>query len=358
VEKLQVLISGGEPPDVWDGPSSAEQLVGLNVLEPLDPLIKRDKVDLKRFNQKHLERGAMFRDQMWLSPKAYTGNALCLALNVDLFKQAGVAVPSADSKSSWTWQQFVDSLLKLTKTGSSGDVAQFGILAFGSTTYTPPPLWEADWVSADLKTITCDSAAMQECYTSFFDLPFKYHVLPRLGEGAQLFGSANPFFIGKAAATVVAPFSIPQFTQTKNVEIALAPMPRAKRSTPDLSGDYLGIPKGAKEVQEAWQFLKWLNDGSRYAKFVGKVPAETTQVEPWIRDQFKSYADPRPQVVASAIENAGAGVNLGRHPKLTQLSNVILPAMNNDIWLQKLAPADFLRSIKPQLQDIVDGKAG
>ncbi len=352
VEKLQVLISGGDSPHIWDGPG-----ISMALLEPIDAMVKRDKVDLKRFNQKHVEAGAIKEGKMWLFPKAYTGNALCFALNVDMFREAGVPLPSADSKSSWSWQQFMDALVKLTRTGSSGDVSQFGIQAFGSTTYTPPLLWEADWVTADYKTVTCDSPAMVDCYTSFFDMPFKYHVMPRLGEAMQLFGTATPFLAGKAAVTVVPPFSIPQFTQTKNVEIALAPLPRVKRTTPDLGLEYLGIPKGASNLEEAWQYLKWLNDGSRYAKFVGKVPAEVAQAEIWIRDQFKIYADARASVVASAIENAGSGIKLGSHPKLTQLSNVILPAMNTDIWQQQLGTADFLRALKPRLQDIVDGRA-
>ncbi|MGH2352230.1 MAG: extracellular solute-binding protein [Chloroflexota bacterium] len=328
------------------------------MLEVLDTLIKRDKIDLKRYNQKHLEASAMYQGKVWLMPKAYTGNALSMAVNVDLFKQAGVALPSADANRSWTWAEFVETLVKLTRTGPDGEVAQFGLGNFGSVHFTWPLLWDGDWISADLKTATCDSAAMQECYTRFFELPHRYHVLPRPGEATRLFGNANLFTTGKAAVYIVPPWALPQYTQTKTVELTFVPMPRGRRSTPDITLDSLGIPKGVKEVEAAWHFTKWLSEGSRYAKYVGKLPAELSQIEPWVQEQFGIYADPRPQVVTSAIEHGVAQVNLGRHPKFPLLSNLIVPGLNEQVWTQQVAPADFLKAIKPQVQDILDGKAG
>ncbi len=357
LEKLQLMISTGTPPDIYEISLLAEQLAALQVPESLDALAKRDRVDLKRFNQRHFEKSSMYQGKLWQLPHSYSGNTLSLAVNVELFKQAGVAIPSADVKNSWTWQQFVDALVKLTKKGPDGEIAQFGFHPTGSNTYTWPLQWEGDWISADLKTVICDSPEMQECYTRFFELPFRYHVVPRAGEANRLFGNVNLFLTGKSAVAAVPPFGLAPYVQAKTVELAFAPMPRARRSSPDVEHICTGVVKGSKQVEEAWQFVRYLTDGSRFGKFTQRVPAEVAQIDPWLRDQFKLYADPRTKVVADAIENAAPTINLVRHPKLPELSKLILQGMNVDIWEEKIAPVDFLKTVKPQLQAIIDGRA-
>jgi ABC-type glycerol-3-phosphate transport system substrate-binding protein len=320
----------------------------------MDPLVKRDKVDTKRFNQKQFEYGAVFQNKVWMLPYGYGGNALALALNTELFQQAGVAIPSADAKASWTWDQWLEALQKLTKQ-AGGTVSQFGLATFGSDYLTWPLQWQADWISPDLKTIICDSAAMQECYTRFFELPLRYHVLPRVGEAQELFGNANPFLVGKAAMAVVAPAGLRTYTTPKTVEFTLAPLPRAKITTPDMNMMMLGIVKGSKDGEESWQLLKYLTDGSKYGIFVGRIPTELAKVDGAVKDLVSTMANPRPQVVLSAIENAVPQLQLGRHAKAQDLTAAITTAFK-DAWAQKVEPVTMLRGLKSQLQNIADGR--
>ena len=355
LEKLLSLVAAGSPPHVWDGPRGADWMVGQGLLEPMEPLIKRDKVDTKRFNQKQFEYGAVFQSKPWMLPYGYGGNALALALNPDLFKQVGVPIPSADAKSSWTWDQWVDALQKLTKQ-SGGNVSQFGLATYGSDYLSWPLLFQGDWISPDLKTIVCDSAAMQECYTRFFELPFRYRVLPKIGESMELFGNANAFLVGKAAMAVVAPAGLRTYTTPKTVEFTLAPIPRAKITTPDMNMMMLGIVKGSKEIDETFAAIKYLTDGSKYGIFVGRVPTELSKVESTVKELVSNQADPRPQVALSAIENAVPQLQLGRHPKSQDLTNTITAAFRDQLWTQKSEPVAMLKALKTQLQNIADGR--
>jgi ABC-type glycerol-3-phosphate transport system substrate-binding protein len=320
----------------------------------MDGLIKRDKVDTKRFNQKQLEYGAVYQGKVWMLPYGYGGNALALALNTELFRQTGVPIPPTDAKASWTWDQWVDALQKLTKQ-AGGAVGQFGLATYGSDYLTWPLQWQGDWITADLKSIVCDSAAMQECYTRFFELPFRYHVLPRVGEAQNLFGNANAFLVGKAAMAVVAPAGLRTYTTPKTVDFTLAPLPRAKITTPDMNMMMLGLVKGSKDTEESWQLIKYLTDGSRYGIFVGRIPTELPKIEGAVRDLVTNMTDPRPQVVLSAIENAVPQLQLGRHPKAQDLTAAITGAFK-DAWAQKVEPVPMLKALKSQLQNIADGK--
>ena len=350
VEKLLSLATAGSPPDVWDGPRGADYMVSQGLLEGMDAQVKRDKVDTKRFNQKQFEYGAVYQGKTWMLPYGYGGNALVLALNTELFQQAGVVIPSADAKTSWTWDQWVDAAQKLTKQ-AGGTVSQFGVANFGSDYLTWPLQFQGDWLTPDLKTVVADSAAMQECYTKFFDLPFRYHVLPRTGEAMDLFGNANPFLVGKAAMAIVAPAGLRTYTNPKTVEFTLAPLPRARITTPDMNMMMLGIVKASKNPEDTWQLIKYLTDGSRYGIFVGRIPTELSRVEGTVRDLLTSVADPRPQTVLTAIENAVPQLQLGRHPKTQDLTAAITTAFR-DAWAQKVDPVSMLKALKPQLQNI------
>jgi len=354
VDKLLTLMAGGTPPNIWDGPRTADWMVGQSLLAEIDPLVKRDKWDLKRYNSAQFNFYAAYQGKTWMLPYGYGGNTLVILMNTNLCQEAGVTIPPASSKSSWTFDQWLEVLQKLTK-NTGGQVTQFGISNYGTDYLSWPLLWKGDWVSADLKSITCDSAAMQECFTRFFELPLKYHVLPQKGEATELFGNVEPFVQGKAGMAIMAARAWPTYMGTKTVELTMAPMPRVQTTTPDMNMMMLGVIKGSKDLEESWQFMKYLIDGSRYGFYVGRVPAELDKIDSFVKDQVKNYTNPRPEVVASAVEVAVPQLNLGRHPQTQDLTAAIVNAMN-DLWAGKVQPAAHLKALKPQLEAIANKK--
>jgi len=354
VDKLLTLMAGGSPPNIWDGPRTADWMVGQSLLAEIDGLVKRDKWDLKRYNKAQMDFYANYQGKTWMLPYGYGGNTLVILMNTELCQAANVTIPPASSKSSWTFDQFVDALQKLTK-NAGGQVTQFGIANYGTDYLSWSLLWKGDWLSPDLKSITCDSAAMQECFTRFFELPLKYHVVPQMGEATALFGNVNPFVQGKAGMAIMAARSWPTYMGTKTVELTMAPMPRVVTTTPDMNMMMLGIIKGSKDLEASWQLMKYLVDGSRYGFYVGRVPAELDKVDSFVKDQVKNYKNPRPEVVSSAVEVAVPQLNLGRHPQTQDLTAAVVSAMN-DMWAGKVQPASALKALKPQLEAIANKK--
>jgi multiple sugar transport system substrate-binding protein len=354
VEKLVALIAGGDPPDIDDLPRAASWQVEQGLLDDqMDGFVKRDKYDTKQFNQKEFNHRAVYKGKVWQIPFKLGGNTLVLVCNRDSFLSEGIPIPGIDPKRPWNWEEFVQTLRRLTKRSGS-TTTQFGLMNYGWHLGSWPLLWQTDWVSADGKTITCDSPEMLDCYTKFGDLFTRDHVIPRPGEASQLFGSGNMFLNKKAAMTIMSSGSWRTYVSNSDLtDVAFAPMPKVKISTPDVNAHSLGIIRGSKHQAEAWEAIKYLNDGSRLARFTNRLPAILKDVQPWAEGDLKRFPQADVNVVQQALATMVPQVNLSGHKWQDDMLRVLNPAMEG-MLLGKEAPVPLLKRLKPELQAIAD----
>lgn len=351
VEKLVSLVAGGSPPDLMDGPRNAPYMVHNGLLDPaLDGFIKRDKFDTKQFNAVHFENSVMHDGKVWQLPFRYGGNALALAVNRAMFAEAGVALPPADASRPWTWDEFVAAATRLTRR-SGDDVERYGLANWGHFV-SYPALWGADWLSRDFKTVTCDTPEMQECYTNFGELFTRHRVVGAAADVTRQFGNANLFNTGKAAMLVFGPGSWTTYTREPQADIAFAPLPKGKVSTPDVGVLSLGLPKGTKVAEDAWDVTKFLLDGTRLARVVNQVPATLQAIEPFVKGQVTKSPNADPRVITQIFEKASGQTRANNSPKWDDMLRVITTAMN-DLMTGKVAAVPMLQALKPELQAIV-----
>jgi multiple sugar transport system substrate-binding protein len=356
VQKMTALMAAGSPLDLGDGPLGIRAGIAQDLIDPaLDALVKRDKYDVKKFNQAHFNAGSVLDGKMWAIPYRYGGNAMCMACNVNLFKEAGVALPPQDVSKPWSFDEFVTALTRLTKR-SGADVTQFGLAGHAWIVGTWPPLWKTDWISADLKTITCDTKEMQDCYTRVGELFTRHHVVPQPGEAARLFGTANLFNTGKAAILLFPPTGWRTYGIGAEVDYSFAPMPKVVVSVPDMGSGGISLYKGSKHTGDAWDFLKFLVEESRYAKLIGLMPAVVADIEPWVKDQLKKVPSADPKGLLGIVEKAGEGSSkLAQHTRYGDMTLVMNPILD-DFMAGKLAPREMLTTLQRQLQPIADQK--
>jgi ABC-type glycerol-3-phosphate transport system substrate-binding protein len=255
----------------------------------------------------------------------------------------------------WTWEEFATALTRLTKR-SGGDVSQFGLAGHAWIVGTWPPLWKTDWISPDLKTITCDTKEMQDCYTRLGELFNRHHVVPQPGEASRLFGTANVFNTGKAAILLFPPTGWRTYGIGAQVDYTFAPMPKVIQSVPDMGTGGISLYNGSKVTGDAWELLKFLIEESRYAKLIGLMPAVVPDIEPWAKDQLKNVPSADTKTLMGIVERAGTGSSvLAQHQKYADMTVVMNPILD-DFMSGKLVPLDMLRSLKTQLQQIIDTK--
>ncbi|MGH2353125.1 MAG: extracellular solute-binding protein [Chloroflexota bacterium] len=110
--KLRTAIVGGTPPDASIGDVFSAALYGdQKVLLQLDPLLKRDGIDLQR--DYVLNGFEHWCDRAYAFP--LDGFSMALVYNKSMFRERGVPDPWDVQKGQWTWDDFVAALTKLTR---------------------------------------------------------------------------------------------------------------------------------------------------------------------------------------------------------------------------------------------------
>jgi multiple sugar transport system substrate-binding protein len=353
MERLTSFIAAGNPPDIFEGPRYPQVMVEKGFIEQtMDALVKRDKYKTDAYNPKEFAVRAQYQGKTVQMPWKLGGNSLVMLLNTELFQAAGVPLPPTDLAKAWTWDEWAQAAVRLTKR-TGGDVAQFGHNGLAWTIGSWPLLWEADWIANDLKTVTCDTTEMVDCYTRLLDLHYKHQVVPLPGQAQQLYGAANPFLIGKAAITIASVGGWPTYVNsTPQVSMMAAPVPKVKLSTPDVNAHAMSIVKGSKAQAEAWEAIKYLIEDARLPRLTERMPARLDHLEPFVRDTVTATPKIDTKLVLEVARNFVPQTALTRHPNQDAMLDAINPQLN-ELWKNAIAPGSMLKDLRSQLETLI-----
>ncbi len=352
-EQLTVLLAGGTPPDLCDVPMSENDLPSRGLSQPIDDLVSRDKYDLSRFNKSHIEDLAKYLGKLYSIPYSTGGNGYAMVYNRNMLAQAGIAEPSAKWEEAWSWPDFRDNLRRLTK-GTGQQTTQAGLGDYGYYILTIPIPYKADWITPDLKTIICDSPEMIQAYSDYLDLVLKDHTT-EASPGVKLdsSGPTGAFGAGQTAIATIGSWQLGDYAKLTKVDWAFMPTPKASVASPEFGPVFLGIAKGAKHRDQAWELLKWLVDQGRYARYLGRPGATKVDTEPMLRDQFQNLPNVRWQVLLDEYDIAQPLPFIRRQPSWGPMSK-LTDAAWKDLSQGKQDVPTALKNLKTALQGIVD----
>jgi multiple sugar transport system substrate-binding protein len=264
--KLQTEVAGGTTPDVVGMVSMyAQQYIRQGTLLSLQPYIDREPdVEVDDF-WPAIMPAYQWKNETYAFP--YDLSTMLLMYNKNLFEAAGVPLPVGE----WTWDQFLDGCMKLTKDGQWGFLLPFfdwTIDAWLSTN-------KARFISADGLKCLLDSPEAIETIQFLSDLRNKHHVAPTPGEA----GDVPLFETGKAAIT----WGNPEFVQVLTTRVGpprqndkflwdVALIPKKQQNGNALAGGSFAIGKGTKFSEEAWTFVKFYTSAPILREMVG-VPS-------------------------------------------------------------------------------------
>jgi ABC-type glycerol-3-phosphate transport system substrate-binding protein len=357
LEKIAAAMAAGTAIDVINGHLAARQLIeSIDAVQPIDDLVRRDRFDLNRYNKEVLDATGRYDGKLYTLTYAYGGDVAAVAYNKALFQGAGVAEPSSDWSKPWTWDEFREGMRRLTKS-AGGSPTQVGLAGFGYWVHTPIVQWGAHWLTPDYKTIVCDSQQTIDAFTKFDDLLFKDRVLAQ-SPGSTL-DAGKAFVSGQAAVAMpcCAALTFARSTRGANIDWGFVTMPRGTVSTLDVSPVVMGIGKLSKQKDAAWEFLKFGDDKSRLAGLEERMPAVLQDMLPWIKANFGEWPDSRAEMLAEGMRVAKPLEPLRYHAQWQKMAQEVIDPGWTDILAQKRSLVDFLRSAKPQLQNIVDDHA-
>jgi ABC-type glycerol-3-phosphate transport system substrate-binding protein len=303
-EKIQALFAAGTPPDLFrqEAPSMA-QLGTQGQLVVLDPLLRRDKVDLSDFFPRIWDhwswRGKRYGVPFLGVQVAYYNRALA--------QQVGARVPATWKDGSWTWEAFLDANRRATV--AQGATATRWGNAIGTDRFSWQPwVWSngGDVFNDDATKVLLGDAPAVEALQFRADLIHKYHVAPTGQELAAL-GGLRPLFLGGNVLLYYNPINnVAANRREATFDWSLAPLPRGKGQPATYGGGvgwFLAAESRARD--ETWELAKVLasKDSVRLEAVRGEAPPSRRSVA--AEPEFARPAEPPGadmQVVVEALD--------------------------------------------------------
>ncbi len=289
LDKAVTLHVAGTPADMWEWPRLWRELEG--VIGDLGPYLKRDKIDQAQWIPEAI---SAFRqgDKVWGMPVSISADAM--AVNLDLFAQAGVKPPPTDPDDrSWTMDAFLDAAKRLTK--GTDQFGFSGSYTGGVSWMNGPPYFGYGPVDLPNRKITLNTPGFQQGLQFWADMATKYHVQPYGDEAAKLrsIPSQHIFTTGKIGMAVIY-----NLAERPNFKWAIAALPytpspqQPKNVSARISVHALFMDSNSKNKDQAWEVFKhWLKpeNGARY------VLSDGHTVPPLVKSAFditsKEYQD-------------------------------------------------------------------
>lgn len=355
IEKIAAAMAAGIAIDFINGHLAARQLIeSIDAVQPIDDLVRRDKLDLARYNKEALESTGRYEGKHYTLPYAYGGDVAAVAYNKSMFQQAGVKEPSSDWSKPWSWDEMREAGRRLTKS----DGSQVLFTSFGFWVHTFIMQWGARWLTSDYKTIVCDSPQTIDAYQKFSDLLFKDRIFAQ-SPGTSTGTGERAFLEGKAAVHLPCCFAsrFARNTKGSGVEWAFITMPKGTVSTLDVSPVVMGVAKTSKQRNAAWDLMKFMDDTSRLAAAEERIPGVLPDMTPWVKQSFGEFPNSKAEILVEGMRVAKGLEPLRYHPQWQKMWQEVLDPAWKEVMGQQKGMVDMLRGVKPQLQNIVDEHA-
>jgi multiple sugar transport system substrate-binding protein len=310
--QLTVALVGGTPPDcvLVDNPDFAAY-IAMGAFETLD-----DRIADWEYGKDDFYPGpwasATWEGKQYGIP--FETNTLVLFYNVDMFKKAGLD-PDKPPK---TWEELNQYAKKLTKDGVYG-ISVCAVASEEGTFQWLPFLQQNGG-----NVFNLDSPEAVEALQLWVDWVKNGYVSKEILNMDQWSGVRPQFQNENAAMMVNGPWCIvPIRAEVPNLNWRLAVLPGRVKQASAMGGVNIGIVKGAKNADAAWEYIKWLYAPERIAEFWQKFG--TLPVMPKIAESAPYWkGDPVYEVLLEQMKYAAPR---GPHPRWPEISAAIYTAM-------------------------------
>ncbi len=307
--KFAALLSAGDPPDIIDlDLVSCPKFTSMGAL--LDITDKVQAAGLRDdFNPKFLDLG-VWDGKVYMIP--FNADVSAIFYNKDLLKQAGL---DPEMKIE-TWDDLRNVALAVTqaKLKASNGLPVYGYASAsgpGSKMFCDMPfIWTNGGGSISNGEIILDSPQTIEGFQWLIDLALKDKVSPPNPVTYSWDDKMNGFYNGEICLICCSSYAIGEVKDRApnlNYGVVLFPHPKGKGDPSSfIGGDLIGIPKGSKHPEEAWDFIQY-------------CMTEKVQVDIWAQNGMppvrlsmakNKYFDAEPR-----YEVFSQGVRLGQVPK-------------------------------------------
>jgi multiple sugar transport system substrate-binding protein len=349
-EKLLVLASAGDLGDVWwasTGQGSYFELVGPGYAMELDPLIKRDKYDLKQFFPASLDQ-ARLDGKLYGMPEGSHPGGCALYFNVNLFEQAGVKPPTLD----WTVDDFVTAARQLTRPGQWGVVFADPIYARLAAWLRT---WDAEWLDPPAfgKKPVFDAPRAMQAWQWLFDLPHKHRVAPIKGQEKASFTDGNvAMLFGEFHLNAAPTNGMRKSIGDKfKLDATLVPKgPGGKRGS-HLHVNMWSTNANTKHPDEAWLLQKWYANKDSAMARGEDTNSPGSRIDAWNDPYFTSR--PMYQVFKKVVEDGPGPMAMPWNFQMVQIDTLTQKSFE-PFWTGQQGPQQLIAAVKGEYQQLLD----
>ncbi len=347
--KLLTEVAGGLAPDVvFTEVGNFADFYLRGALEPLNPYIQSDHIDLSAYYPQVVDRFTV-DGQTYVIPRD-TAPICAVFYNKNAFDEAGVPYPSDD----WTYDQFVATAKKVMKTDASGRVTRWGFI----DDWVMPEAWVYDFDGSyvdNIKhptkwTFATDPNTLKGIQFRA-DLIGKYKIMmPPSGLAAMGgMGTGDMFSNGTVAMFVSGIWKTPTFRLIKNFKWDVVMLPKGPGGHRGFStgGSGYGILKSSTHKKEAWELVKYISGEEGEKKL-----AQTGLAQPALMSEanttFLDNQDPKnKKMLLEAVKYV-------KYPPMcknwSEVSLSIIGPELDKVWNGTETPEEAMEKLKPLLE--------
>ncbi|GAA2358144.1 sugar ABC transporter substrate-binding protein [Catellatospora methionotrophica] len=212
-----------------------------------------------------------------------------LYYNKTLFTKAGLdpAKPPA------SLDELVDAARKITALGDGVYGFSFAGNCAGCNAYTLLPyIWASggDIMNADGTQATLDDPAVAAALNAHKTM-WDDKLMPAAVKDDNGATWLSGFQSGKVGMVALGSFAVSVYKAQPGLDFGVTPIPGAKGTASFLGGDVVGISKGAKNAQTAWDFIAWSMSEDVQKTVVAKTGQLTVRAD--TADNSFTHAEPR-----------------------------------------------------------------
>ncbi|CAA9234076.1 MAG: hypothetical protein AVDCRST_MAG77-1289 [uncultured Chloroflexi bacterium] len=259
-QKLGVQAAADTLPDLtfMQGSNDYVSFAARNLLLPIEGLIKKDRgFDQKvRLHPRSREIVDLLGHTWGLPVEAGT---YVVFYNRAAFEEAGVPVP----QKGWTWQDLLDRARRLTR--DVGGKQRFGYGQGGGFDRVEPWIVQngariLDKVAFPEKQLL-DSPDVAAAVQFLHDLAWKHRVMATSATGGPTaYAQGRGLWEGDQAMRQEGVWLAPDLAKNMKTPWGMAPLPKGKKDATWMSIDVNVAFKATKHPEDAYEFLKFVND--------------------------------------------------------------------------------------------------
>lgn len=213
-------------------------------------------------------------------------------INKDLFRRAGVTIPSTDWENSWSFDEFADAARKISDL-STEENPVYGMTMSFSIGWILPFLMGNGSPFLSEESVDCTALAPEsvEVFQFLTDLMFRDKVSPGIMELISL--QPNQYFIdGTLGMIVEGNWWMEGFRDSADFDWGIVPMPRSKIAATGMYVDCWAIPSASTKGEAAFEVLRFLLEEEQQKSGVMKgIPLLKTSAEDIYRERFSDLDD-------------------------------------------------------------------